>query len=81
LIISRWPAQVNGYDTRNKEALFGAFDYTADKDVVRAPMKREKLPHVFDQLSWEFLDMTNTGGRIALMWERELASVPFTIGK
>src|SRR6266581_4533611 len=48
LIVSTWAAQMS-YDTNNKTALFGAFDYTPDKDVVRVPMKRETLAHSFDQ--------------------------------
>jgi hypothetical protein len=81
LIISRWAAQLKGYDTADRSALFGAYDYTPDKDVVRVPMTLEVLPHSFDQLSWEFLDVTDTGGSLALLWDRQLASVPFTIAK
>jgi hypothetical protein len=81
LIISTWAAQLKGYDTNDKSALFGAYDYTPDKDVVRAPMTLEALPRSFDQLSWEFLDVIETGGRLALLWDRQLASVPFTIAR
>ena len=80
LIISSWPAQKT-YDYENKEALFGAYYYTADKDVVRTPMQRATLDHSFDQLSWQFLDMTQTGGKIALLWDTAIASVQFTIAK
>lgn len=79
LIVSTWAAQLTGYDTTDKTALFGAYDYTPDKDVVRAPMTLEVLPHSFDQLAWEFLDVTDTGGRLALLWDKQLASVSFTI--
>jgi hypothetical protein len=79
LIVSRWPAQTT-YDEQNKEALWGAYDYTPDRDVVRVPMRLDTLPHSHDQLSWEFLDMTDTGGRLGIFWDRKLASVPFTIG-
>jgi hypothetical protein len=41
-------------------------------------MKLETLPYSHDQLEWEFLDMTATGGRLAIMWDRQMASVPFT---
>ena len=58
----------------DKTALWGAYGYTADKDVARVPMKLEKLPYAVDQLTWTFLDMTNTGGRLALMWGNTLAS-------
>lgn len=78
-IVSTWPAQTKGYDVNDKTALFGAYDYTPDKDVVRVPMKREALPYAFDQLAWEFLDVTDKGGRLAIFWDRQMASVPFEI--
>jgi hypothetical protein len=80
LIVSDWPAQTT-YDEQNKSALWGAYDYTPDRDVVRAPMRVEILPHSFDQLSWQFLDMSDKGGRLALVWDRTLASVSFTVAK
>src|SRR5579871_1562324 len=74
-IVSSWPAQTT-YDTRNKQALFGAFDYTPDRDIVRMRMTRTKLPYSFDQLAWEFLDMNATGGRLAMIWDTQMAWVP-----
>ena len=76
LIISNWPAQLK-YDPNNKAALWGAYGYTADKDVARVNMKLEKLPFDVDQLTWTFLDMKNDRGRLALMWGTTLASAPF----
>ena len=76
LIVSRWPAQLT-YDFDNREALWGAYEYTSDRDVVRAPMTVETLDHSFDQLSWQFLDVTGGGVTLALLWERTLASVRF----
>lgn len=80
LIVSRWPAQTT-YDEANKAALWGAYEYTADRDIVRAPMRIERLPHAFEQMSWEFLDVTPKGGLIALMWDRKLASVAFSVAE
>ena len=77
LIISTWPAQAK-YDPNDKTALWGAYGYTPDKDVARVPMKLDKLPYAVDQLTWTFVDMTNTSGRIALMWGNTMASTPFT---
>src|SRR2546426_12503909 len=37
LIVSRWKAQAD-YDPNNKTEMWGAYDYTPDKDAVRAPM-------------------------------------------
>ena len=79
LIVSSWPAQAK-FDPNDKTALWGAYGYTADKDVARVPMKVETLPFAVDQLTWTFLDMTNNGGRIALMWGKTLASTPFKAG-
>ena len=76
LIISSWGAMAK-FDPKNKEALWGAYNYTADRDVARVPMKVEKLPFAVDQLTWTFLDMTTDGGRVALMWANTMASTPF----
>jgi Protein of unknown function (DUF2911) len=79
LIVSNWQAQKD-YDPNNKKELWGAYDYTPDKDVVRAPMKLETLPHSHEELSWEFLDITDAGGTLAIMWDKTMASVPFKVG-
>jgi len=31
-----------------------------------------------EQLTWEFADVTAEGGRMAVLWDRTMASVPFT---
>ena len=77
-IVSTWPAQET-YDYENRDALFGAFEYTDDRDVLRAPMELETLPVAFEQLSWQFLDVSATGGRLALIWDARMASVRFTV--
>jgi hypothetical protein len=38
----------------------------------------ETLAHSSEELTWEFLDMTAAGGAMAILWDRTLASVPFT---
>jgi hypothetical protein len=79
LVISTWGAQTK-YDPNDKAALWGAYNYTPDKDVLRAPMKLETLPHSIEALSWEFLDMTDTGGTLAIAWGKTMASVGFKVG-
>lgn len=79
LIVSTWPAQKR-FDPNDKTAVFGAYGYTPEKDIVRAQMKVETLPHSHEQMSWEFLDVSDTGGTLALMWDKTLASVPFKVG-
>jgi hypothetical protein len=79
LIVSNWKAQ-SDYNPNNKNELWGAYDYTPDKDVVRAPMKVETLPHSHEELTWTFLDVTDAGGTLAIMWDKTMASVPFKVG-
>ena len=76
-VLSTWPAQQT-YDPNNKDALWGAYNYTPDKDVLRTKMTLETLPHSHEQLAWEFVDVTNAGGSLALTWDRTQALVGFT---
>lgn len=78
LIVSDWQPQQR-FNPGDKSKLWGAFGYTRDKDVVRAPMTLVTLPYVVEQLTWEFVDMSDNGGTIAFMWDRNRATVPFTV--
>ena len=79
LILSTLPFQTT-YDPANKTILWGSFNYTPDKDVVRAPMTLSTLPFSIDQMAWEFADMTDAGGKLVVMWDKNAASVPFKVG-
>lgn len=79
-IVSNW-AQAQRFNAPISEGLYGAFNYTPEKDVVRAPMRVDKLPYQIEQLTWEFTDMTGTGGNMTIMWDRTVASVPFTFAR
>jgi len=79
LIVSNWKAQTR-HDPKNTAEIWGAFGYTPDKDVVRAPMTASTLPWSVDQLTWEFTDMTDAGGKIMIMWDKTAALVPFKVG-
>jgi len=79
LIFSNWPAQEK-YDPNNKEALWGSYGYTPDKDVLRAAMKVETLPFSMDQFTIAFLDMTVDGGKLTMMWDKTMATASFKAG-
>ena len=79
LVVSSWGA-LQKYDPNDKTALWGSYFYTPDKDVVRVPMKLETMSHSREQLTWEFVDMTDTGGSLSIMWDKQMASVPFKVG-
>ncbi|MCU0256296.1 MAG: DUF2911 domain-containing protein [Vicinamibacterales bacterium] len=78
LIFSTWGAQQK-YDPNDKTALWGAYNYTADKDVLRVPMQVSSIPMSIDQLSIGFVDMTANGGKLAIWWDTTQAIVPFTV--
>jgi DUF2911 family protein len=78
LIVSTWGARP-APDSTDKAALWGAYNYTPDKDVVRVPMKVDKVPMSVDQLTWGFTDVSNTGGKFALWWDTVMASAPFGV--
>jgi hypothetical protein len=42
-------------------------------------MKLETLPHTIEQLTWQFVDMTDAGGSLAISWDKTMASVPFKV--
>jgi hypothetical protein len=79
-IVSSWPAQTT-YNPSNRDALWGAFGYTSAKDVVRAPMTLANLPYSVDELTWSFVDVTDSGGKMAVMWDKQMASVPFRLSR
>ena len=79
LIFSNWPAQEK-YDPKNKEALWGSYGYTPDKDVLRAAMKVETLALSIDQFTIAFIDMSADGGKLAMMWDKTIATVLFKAG-
>ena len=80
LIVSRWQPQ-RRYDPTNRDQLWGAYGYTPDKDVVRAPMMLSTPRWSVDELAWLFLDMSDAGGKLAIMWDTMMATVPFAVGQ
>ena len=69
LIVSNWEPQKQ-FNPGDRTRLWGSFGYTPDKDVVRAPMTLTTLPFSMDQLTWTFTDMSDAGGRLAIMWDK-----------
>jgi hypothetical protein len=44
-------------------------------------MTHATLPFSMEQLTWAFTDMSETGGKITIMWDKSVASVPFKVGQ
>ena len=84
LIVSNWKAAARfdpSNDAQKTGEVFGAFGYSPEKDVVRAPMTVGTLPFSVDQLTWSFTDMSDAGGKMTIMWDKTVASVPFRVGQ
>ena len=81
LIVSSWGAQQK-YNPSDKTALWGAYNYTPDKDVARVTMDvNPKLSVSIDQLTWDFADMTDAGGKLLMVWDTTVATASFTVAK
>lgn len=80
LVLSNWAAQER-YDPNAKDALWGSYGYTPDKDVLRADMTVMAIPMSVDQLTFGFTDVTAEGGTLAIWWDRSTATVPFKVAK
>lgn len=44
-------------------------------------MTLSTLPFSMDQLAWAFIDMSDAGGKIAIMWDRMMAAASFAVGQ
>ena len=61
------------------EGLWGAYEYTADKDVLRVKMAVGSLPVSCEQFTIAFTNMTKTGGKLWLIWEKTVAEAAFSL--
>lgn len=68
------------YDPADKQKLFGAYNYDAKYDVVRVPMKMAGSPISIEQFTIGFVNVTQTGGSIAMWWDKSVATVDFSAG-
>lgn len=61
------------------EGLWGAYNYTPDKDVLRVSMDVDSTPVSYEQLTISFVNVTAEGGSLALMWENTVGMASFTL--
>jgi hypothetical protein len=78
LIVSNWGAQ-QSYNPNDKESLWGAYGYTADKDLARAKMTVMQLDLSVEQFTIGFIDVTDKGGVLAAWWDKTMVTVPFEL--
>jgi hypothetical protein len=80
LILSTQPTQEK-YDANDKAKIWGSFGYDPKFDVVRVPMTMMTPAVSVEQFTIGFADMTATGGKLTMAWEKTAAVVPFTVAK
>jgi hypothetical protein len=76
LIFSNQPVQAefNPDDTVN---LSGGANYNPKFDVLRVPMTLDVSPVSFEQFTISFVDVTQGGGTLMMVWETTVALAPF----
>ena len=79
LILSTQP-HLQKYDPKDKTATWGSDNYDPKFDLVKVPMKLGKTAVSFDEFTIQFVDMTQQGGTLALVWDKEMATVDFKVG-
>jgi hypothetical protein len=79
LVFSKQPFQAT-YDPNDKTATWGSSNYDQAQDVLRVPMTVGATPYSVEQFTIGFIDMTQGGGKLAMWWEKTVATVAFTVG-
>jgi hypothetical protein len=79
LIFSKQPFQQK-YDPNEKVLTWGAYNYDQSQDVLRVPMVVGTNASSVEQFTIGFVDMTQGGGKLAMWWEKTVATVAFTVG-
>ena len=74
---ARVPTTAKPSGGSDAEGIWGAYNYDSGKDVLRAEMTLSEAPFSFDQLTFSFVNMSQSGGTLAVMWEKELATIDF----
>jgi len=78
LIFTTWGVK-RSFQEENPDALWGAYGYTPERDVLRTPMAVATHPVSADQLIITFTDMTREGGNFTVWWDNQIATAPFSI--
>jgi len=79
LVFSKQPFQQK-YDQNEKVATWGSYNYDPAQDVLRVPMTVGTSAYSVEQFTIGFVDMTQGGGKLAMWWEKTVATVAFTVG-
>ena len=80
LIFSTWEAK-DSFREENPDGLWGAYEYTSDRDVLRTLMSVTTSDMSSDQMVILFTDVTGDGGTLTVWWADQMASTAFSLAK
>ena len=80
LIFSTWGAK-NSNREDNPDALWGSYEYTPDRDVLRTTMDVATIGMASDQLVIAFMEMTTDGGVFTVWWDDQVATTAFSVAR
>ena len=78
LIFADWGVKQN-FREETPNALWGAYGYTPDRDVLRTTMSVMTDSTTMDQLTIAFANMTQQGGDFMILWDDQVASASFRV--
>ena len=81
LIVSTQPTRGPGDPRGTPGKIWGAYDYDAKFDVVRAPMTMGKSEASVEQFTIGFVDVTNAGGKLQFAWDKTVATLPLALAQ
>ncbi|MGE0463826.1 MAG: DUF2911 domain-containing protein [Vicinamibacterales bacterium] len=67
------------YDPNDKVNLFGAYNYDAKFDVLRAPMTVRTTNESVEQFTIGFVNVTDSAATLTMAWEKTVASIDLRV--
>ena len=77
LIFSNHAAKDSGRESG--DGLWGSYNYTADKDVIRVPMSVNTIDMSVDQFTIGFFDVSSSGGTLGVIWDNVMGATNFSL--
>lgn len=78
LILNTQPVQAK-YDPNDKVNLYGAYNYDAKADILRAPMTVRTVSDSVEQFTIGFVNVADTRATLTMMWDKTVASLDVTV--
>jgi len=77
-VLNTQPVQEK-YDPNEKVKLYGAYNYDAKFDVLRAPMTVRQTDASTEQLTLGFVNVSATNATLEIRWDKTVATLPFAL--